>query len=419
MTELKKRSGPQIMSLTDVTIRNAKPKAKPYKLSDDKGLFILIQPSGGKLWRFKYRFNGIEKKLGIGRYPEITLGEARKRRDIARQQIASGIDPAEAKVRERLEAQESAAQTFKRLAEEYITIKMGGEQKAEATISKARWFLSLIDPQIGARPISELKTPEVLAALRVIEARGNHETAKKTRAFASRVFKYAAASGRCDSDPTALLQGALIKRKSKNLAAILDPKAYGAFLRAIDGYDGSFVTQMALLIAPHVFVRPGELRHAEWSEFDFEAKVWRIPEGKMKARRPHAVPLSEQVIGYLDQLAEVTGREGYVFASLRTPKRPMSENTLNAAFRRMGYSGNEVTAHGLRSSASTFLNESCKWHPDAIERALAHGDSDQIRGTYNRGQYWDERVTMMQWWSDHLDMLKNGAEIIPFNRSYG
>lgn len=407
------------MPLTDVTIRNAKPQAKPYKLSDDKGLFLLIQPSGGKLWRFKYRFGGTEKKFTIGRYPEVGLGEARKRRDIARQQVASGIDPAEAKVRQKLEAQESAAQTFKRLAEEYIAVKMVGEGKAEATISKARWFLSLIEPQIGARPISELKTPEVLAALRVIEAKGNYETAKKTRSFVSRVFKFAAGCGRCDSDPTALLTGALIKRKSKNLAAILEPKAYGAFLRAIDGYDGSFITQMALLIAPHVFVRPGELRHAEWSEFDFEAKVWRIPETKMKARRPHAVPLSDQVIGYFEQLAEVTGREGYVFASLRTPQRPMSENTLNAAFRRMGYSGDEVTAHGLRSTASTFLNESGEWHPDAIERALAHGDSDQVRGAYNRGHYWDQRVKMMQWWSDHLDMLKNGAEIIPFKRAFG
>lgn len=407
------------MPLTDVTIRNAKPQSKPYKLSDEKGLFILIQPSGGKLWRFKYRFNGTEKKFGLGRYPEVSLGEARKRRDIARQQVASGIDPAEAKVREKLEAQESAAQTFKRLAEEYITVKMVGEGKAEGTISKARWFLSLIEPQIGARPISELKTPEVLAALRIIEAKGNYETAKKTRSFASRVFKFAAGCGLCDSDPTALLTGALIKRKSKNLAAILDPKAYGAFLRAIDGYEGSFVTQMALLIAPHVFVRPGELRRAEWSEFDFEGKVWRIPAAKMKADRPHAVPLSDQVIAYLDQLAEVTGREGYVFASLRTPQRPMSENTINAAFRRMGYSGDEITAHGLRSSASTFLNESGMWHPDAIERALAHGDSDQVRGAYNRGHYWDQRVKMMQWWSDHLDMLKNGAEIIPFKRAFG
>jgi integrase len=407
------------MSLTDVTIRNAKPTAKPYKLSDDKGLFVLVQPSGGKLWRLKYRFNGTEKKLGLGRYPDVGLGEARKRCDAARQLIALGVDPAIEKQREKQEAQERAIQTFKRVADEYIAVKLVGEQKAEATIRKAEWFLSLIEPQIGAKPISELKATDVLLALRLIEARGNHETAKKTCSFASRVFQFAASSGRCDSDPTALLKGALIKRKSKNLAAILDPKEFGAFLRAIDGYTGGFVTQMALLIAPHIFVRPGELRHAEWDEFDMENRVWRIPAGKMKARRPHAVPLSEQVIGYLDKLAEVTGREGYVFASLRTPKRPMSENTLNAAFRRMGYTGDEVTAHGLRSTASTFLNESGKWHPDAIERALAHGDSDQVRGAYNRGHYWDQRVQMMQWWSDHLDMLKNGAEIIPFKSVFG
>jgi integrase len=247
-----------------------------------------------------------------------------------------------------------------------------------------------------------------------MEAKGRHETVNKCKAFAGRVFRYGVATARCNADPASLIGDALIKPKVKHLAAILDPEAVGAMLRAIEGYTGSQITYYALKIAPHVFVRPGELRHAEWSEFDLEKAIWRIPAAKMKLRRPHAVPLTKQVLGYLDELAELTGREGYVFPSVRTSRRPMSENTLNAAFRRMGFSGDEITAHGLRATASTLLNESSKWNPDAIERALAHGDSDAVRGSYHRGTHWDERVKMADWWSDHLDMLRTGAEILPF-----
>lgn len=400
------------MALTDITIRNAKPRDKPYKLADEKGLYLLVQPTGGKLWRLKYRVLGLEKKLGLGRYPDVSLSDVRAKRDAARKVVAIGHDPAADKQREKASAKENAATTFELVAKEYIANKMQREGKADATLKKARWFLELLTPALGGRPLADITPQDLLAPLKQLENKGNLETAKKCRSFASRVFRYGAATARCASDPAALLLGALISPRATNLAAIIEPRAFGELLRAIDGYTGNFVTLAALQIAPHVFVRPGELRHAEWAEFDLDAAIWRIPAGKMKARRPHAVPLSRQVISYLDALGAVTGRTGYVFASLRTRARPMSENTLNAAFRRMGYTGEELTAHGLRSTASTLLNESGRWNPDAIERALAHGHSDAIRGVYHRGQHWEERVIMAQWWSDHLDVLRRGGDVI-------
>lgn len=239
---------------------------------------------------------------------------------------------------------------------------------------------------------------------------------RKPEVFASRVFRYGVATGRCKTDPATLLSGALVSPKAKHHAAILEPAKLGEFLRAIDGFNGNSVTRYAMKIAPHVFVRPGELRHAEWDEFDLQAAIWNIPAGKMKARRAHSVPLSKQVLGYLHELSELHGQSGYVFPSLYTPTRPMSENTLNVAFRRMGYGKDEVTAHGFRATASTLLNESGKWNPDAIERALAHGDSDAVRGAYQRGSYWQERVKMAAWRSDYLDQLKAGGKIVPFDK---
>lgn len=403
------------MALTDMAIRSAKPKGQPYKLSDEKGLFLLIQPTGGKLWRFKYRVDGadergrpkrIEKKLGLGTYPETTLATARSRCENARKQLAAGVDPGLEKQKEKVAAKVSAANTFGEVAEEYIKTKMETEHKAPASVLKARWFLKLLQTALGRIPISEVEPHLLLAALKRLEANGRYETANKTRAFASRVFRYGVATARCKSDPAALLKGALIAPKVTHHAAILEPDAFGRLLRAIDGYDGSPIVRSALLIAPHVFVRPGELRHAEWSEFDFGESVWRIPASKMKMRSTHAVPLSHQVKGHLERLGALTGRNGYVFPSFRSATRPMSENTLNAAFRRMGYASDEVTAHGLRSTASTLLNESGRWNPDAIERALAHGDSNAVRGAYHRGTHWAERVEMAQWWSDYLDSLQ-------------
>jgi len=414
---VRKESGPQ-MSLTDIEIRNAVRKDKPYKLTDGRGLFLLVQESGGKLWRFKYRVDGlnqagkparVEKKLSLGRYPDVTLARARGLCDEARSQLAAGIDPAAQKALDKVLAKASAANTFAEVADEYIRIKMEAEGKAAATIVKARWFLDQLTSTIGKQPIVNIEPHILLSVLKLLEAKGKHETAKKTLSFASRVFRYGVATARCKSDPAALLKGALIAPKVTHHAAILEPEAFGQLLRAIEGYDGSPIIRSALLIAPHVFVRPGELRHADWNEFDFEESVWRIPADKMKLRRPHAVPLSRQVKEHLVDLAQMTGREGYVFSSFRSNTRPMSENTLNAAFRRMGFTRDEVTAHGLRSTASTLLNESGRWNPDAIERALAHGDSNAVRGAYHRGTHWAERVEMAQWWSDYLDRLQRGS----------
>ena len=396
------------MPLSDVAIRNAKPGPKPIKLSDERGLFLLVQPSGGKLWRLKYRMAGKEKKLSLGRYPDVALKEARERSAEARKQIAAGIDPSEQKRTDRLDATLRAAITFTAVANEYIA-KSEREGRASVTVKKARWLLSLLEPVLGSRPVDEITPVELLAALKKVEDRGNLETARRMRSFASRVFRYAVATARATADPAAALRGALTAPVAKHHAAILDPKGVGALLRAIDGYDGQPMTQFALRLAPHVFVRPGELRRAEWTEIDLAMKVWKIAAAKMKMRQPHLVPLSRQAIEILLQAKSLTGHHRYVFASLYPGDRPMSENTVNAALRRLGYKGDEMTGHGFRAVASTLLNESGKWNPDAIERALAHKAADGVRAAYHRGAHWDERVAMSQWWSDYLDNLR-GAD---------
>lgn len=273
---------------------------------------------------------------------------------------------------------------------------MGGEGRAEGTLLKARWFLDLLKPAIGSMPISDVDPQMMLAPLKKLEARGNRETSNKCRSFASRVFRYGAATGRCATDPTAILKGALLTPQARHYAAILEPEKLGELLRGIDGFECYPVTRLALKIALHIFVRPGEMRHGDWDEIDLDKAIWTIPAGKMKARRTHAGPLSRQVLELFKELKEVSGGTGFMFPAFHTRLRPMSENTINAAFRRMGFSKDEMTAHGFRSTASTMLSESGLWHPDAIERALAHGDSNAIRGTYNRGQYWDERVRIAQ-----------------------
>ncbi len=400
------------MPLTETRLRALKTKDKPYKVADQRGLYVEVTPAGSKLWRFRYRIGKIEKKLSIGSYPEVSLKQARDATYEARQAVASGGDPALEKRKRKIREEFLTAQTFETVAREYIEQFMVQNGRAEATIMKANYFLDQLAPAIGNRPINDIEPFEVLAPLKRLEATGKHETAKKCRSFAGRVFRYGVATTRCKADPTSMLKGAFVTPRATHYAAILEPSELGGLLRAIDDYTGYIVTKSALQIAPHVFVRPGELRHAEWHEFDLIDGVWKIPAGKMKARRPHAVPLSKQVVGYLTDLAELLGYEGYVFPSARSSKRPMSENTLNAAFRRMGFSKEEVTAHGLRATASTLLNECGLWNPDAIERALAHGDSNAVRGIYHRGKHWDERVRMAQWWSDHLDELRAGGKVI-------
>ena len=396
------------MPLTDVAIRNAKPRDKPYKVGDTLGLFLLVQPSGGKLWRVKYRIDGKEKKLAIGIYPQVGLAEARRRRDAARGLVAAGKDPGREKQREKVRSRIQAETTFDAIAAEFCQKRRRDGQKAWAvsTATRSEYLLSLLKGSIGKLPITDIEPADVLIAVRKIERKGQLESARRTLQLAGAVFRYAVATARLPSDPTRDLRGALTAPTVTHYGAIIDPARVGELLRAIDGYEGQPITKLAMQLAPHVFVRPGELRHAEWNEFDLEGALWTIPAGKTKMRKDHLVPLSRQSIAILEDLRTLTGPDGYVFPSIRSRKRPMSDNTINAGLRRLGYSTDEMTAHGFRAMASTLLNESGKWHPDAIERALAHGDADKVRAAYTRGAYWQERVAMAQWWSDHLDQLR-------------
>jgi integrase len=393
------------MALTDLQVKQAIPRDRDWKLSDSGGLYLLVRPNGSKLWRMKYRLHGREKKLAFGRFPEVGLKEARLMRDEARVEIGRGGDPARRKREEKIAAIIRAGDTFEAVTHEYIA-KREAEGLAMATLVKANWLANVLNKSIGHRPIAEITPHEMLTVLKRHEQQGNYEKARRLRSFASRVFRYAVSTLRAEHDPCSPLRGALINPKAKHYAAITDPAELGGLLRAIDAYEGNHTTVFALQVAPHVFVRPGELRHAEWEELDWDAAVWRIPAGKMKSRRPHAVPLSRQVRDLLSRLRDLNGGSRYVFRSLASRDRPMSENTVNAALRRMGYSGDEMTAHGLRATASTLLNESGLWSHDAIERALAHQDQDAVRGIYHRGQHWEERVRMAQWWSDYLDELR-------------
>ena len=393
------------MPLTDTAIRNAKHGVKPIKLADERGLFLLLQPSGGKLWRLKYRFGGKEQKLSLGQYPDIGLKEARRRRDVARTQIAEGVDPSAVRRADALSAKIGAAITFQSVGEEYLE-KAAREGREAVTIKKSLWLLTLLSQRIGARPINEISPAELLVALKTVEAKGHYETARRMRSLAGRIFRYAVATSRANGDPTIMLRGALIAPKTTHHSAILDSDKVGDLLRAIDGYEGQPLTCIAIKITPHVFVRPGELRRAEWKEFDFDARVWTIPAEKMKMREPHRVPLSSQVLELLRDARILSGSQQYVFSSLYPGTRPMSENTVNAALRRLGYTGSEMTAHGFRAMASTLLNESGMWPADVIERALGHRDTNAVRAAYHRGAHWKDRIAMATWWSDYLDDLK-------------
>lgn len=399
------------MALTDTAIRNAKHGPKPKKLGDERGLFLLLQPSGGKLWRLKYRYLGKEKKLSLGIYPDVPLKVARQRRDEARALLANGADPASVKFDLEAKAKVAAANTFKSIADEYID-KSVREGLAAVTIGKTRWLLSLMESDLGKRPITEITPADLLGTLQKVEAKGHLETARRMRSLAGRIFRYAVATSRATADPSALLRGALVAPKVKHHAAILESQAVGGLLRAIDGYSGQPLTCLALKLTPHVFVRPGELRRAEWQEFNLDKAIWTIPADKMKMRDPHVVPLSKQALKLLEAAKVLSKGQRYVFSSLYPGDRPMSENTINAALRRLGYSETEMTAHGFRSTASTLLNESRKWSEDAIERALAHKDGNSVRGAYHRGAHWAERVEMAQWWSDYLDILRTDAQSV-------
>ncbi|MDZ4202793.1 MAG: integrase arm-type DNA-binding domain-containing protein [Gallionella sp.] len=399
------------MPLTDTAIKNAKPGAKPIKLSDEKGLFLLLSPVGGKWWRLKYRFGGKEKLLSMGTYPEVSLKEARQRRDDARKLLADGVDPGENRKAVKASITERAGNSFEVIAREWYAKNSPSWAENHGTRILQRFERDLF-PWIGGRPIAGITAPELLAVLRRIEDRGAVETAHRAHQNCGQVFRYAIATGRAERDPSPDLKGALPPVKQTHHAAITDPKAIGALLRAIDDYQGQFVTKCALRLAPLVFVRPGELRKAEWVEFDLDKSEWNIPAERMKMREPHLVPLSTQAVTILRDLHALTGAGKYVFPGARTNGRPMSDNAILAALRRMGFAKDEMSGHGFRAMARTILDEVLQVRPDYIEHQLAHAVRDPNGRAYNRTAHLVERRKMMQLWADYLDKQKAGAEII-------
>lgn len=401
----------RIIPLTDLKVQKAKPQDKPLSLFDGGGLYLLVTPSGGKLWRFKYRFNKKEKKIAFGTYPEISLMDARQRRDDARKLLANNVDPGAVRKAQK-QAKVEDTETFEVIAREWFNKFKHTWKESHSSRVLSRLEQNVF-PHIGKKPIAQIKAPELLSVLRRLEARGILHSAHIIRGICGQIFRYAVATGRAERDPSADLRGALPPVKTINRAAITDPVKVGELLRAIDCYKGSFVVQCALKFAPLTFVRPGELRHAEWTEIDFEKTEWNIPAEKMKIKVPHLVPLSKQAIEILTEIKKLTGEGRYVFPG-RTSARPMSDNAILAALRNMGYEKSEMSGHGFRAMARTILDEVLQVRPDLIEHQLAHAVRDPLGRAYNRTQHLNERKKMMQTWADYLDGLRAGAKVIPF-----
>ena len=393
------------MKLTDTALRVVKPTDKPQKLFDGNGLFLFILPSGTKSWRLKYRFHGKEKLLTLGLYPQTSLKEARILSADAKKNLSGGIDPGEVK---KLSQKTEEKASVEAVAREWYTKQLPtwSKRHSEDVIERLE---KNIFPFIGSRPLAEITPPELLSVLRRIEARGAIETAHRVRGICSLFFRYAIVAGYGERDPAADLRGAITSRVSKPRAAITDPKEVGALLRAIDGFAGTFIVKCALQLLSLTFCRPGEVRTAEWSEFDLKVNLWRIPGHKMKMRQDHLVPLSRQTLEVLEQTRQVTGAGQFLFPSIRTIERPISDMTLVAGLRRMGFAKDEMCAHGFRAMASTLLNEQ-GYPADVIEKQLAHSPRDKIRGVYNRAEYLPERRKMIQEWADYLDGLKTAKE---------
>ncbi|MBR8070068.1 integrase arm-type DNA-binding domain-containing protein [Burkholderia cenocepacia] len=409
------------MPLTDTTIRNTKPAEKPVKLFDGGGLFLLVTPAGQRYWRLKYRAAGKEKLLALGVYPEVTLATARRKRDEAREKLAAGIDPSEAKKAEKRTVRLNAENSFEAVAREW-------HAKYALTWSESHGSRILrrleVDafPWIGGKPIADLAPPDVLDALRRVEKRGALETAHRLHANISQVCRYAVATGRAQRDVTADLRGALPPVQQEHMAALTDPKQVAELLRAIDGYQGTFPVICALRLAPLLFQRPGELRAAEWAELDLDARIWEIPSDRMKRTKQgkasggaHIVPLSSQAVAVLRELHALTGNGRFLFPSVRTKDRPMSDNTINGALRRLGYDGDTMTGHGFRAMARTILDEVLGLPAAIIEAQLAHAVKDPLGRAYNRTAHLPQRREMMQQWADYLDRLKAGANVIEIN----
>lgn len=401
-------------ALNDIAVRKAKPDGKPYKLSDGRGLYLLVTDTG-KYWRLDYRFDAKRKTLALGCYPDVTLSKARERRDEARQHLAGGIDPGAIRKAQKQAAGERRANSFEVIAREWH-----GKQESIWASSHGEKIARLLErdifPWLGDRPIRDIAASELLTTLRRIESRGALETAHRALQTCGQVFRYAIANGRAERDISSDLKGALSTAKTKHHAAITEPKEIGGLLRAIEGYRGSFVMQCALRLAPLVFVRPGELRQAEWAEFDLEAALWTIPAERMKMNESLLVPLAKQTVAILEDLRALTGSGHYLFPSPRTDKRPMSNNGVLSALRRMGYGKDEMTGHGFRAMARTVLDEVLHVRPDIIEQQLAHAVKDPNGRAYNRTKHLEERRRMMQVWADWLDQQKAGAQVLPFRK---
>jgi len=401
--------------LTEIQIRRAKATDKPRKLSDGGGLYLLIKPNGtphgAKYWRLKYRVGAVEKLIAFGVHPEVSLAEARVRRDEARALLRDGKDPS-AERRAARAAAEIRGETFGAIAAEWMQRQRGA--MAAATFEKAQWMLGQA-ATLNARPIREITAPDVLSVLRAVELGGRHETTHRVKGRIGQVMRYAVATGRAERDVTADLRGALTAPTTRNHPAITDPAKVGELLRAIEGFSGQPATHAALRLAPYLFQRPGNVRAMEWAELDLGGAEWRIPAEKMKMGEAHVVPLAKQAVAILKDIQAITGGGRYCFPSNRGRGRPLRDNTLNAALRRLGFDKDTMTAHGFRAMASSLLNEQ-GWSPDVIERQLAHAERNKVRAAYNRAQYMAERRKMMQAWADYLDTLREGAQVIPFKR---
>lgn len=400
------------MPLTDTAIRNAKPGAKPAKLFDERGLFLIVTPAGGKWWRFRYKFDNKEKLLSLGVYPDVGLKDARERRDAARKLLADSIDPGENRKAQKATKQDRAANSFEVVAREWYAKQAPNwaEHHGDRII---RRFERDIFPWIGGKPIADVNAPELLAVVQRIENRGALETAHRALGNCGQVFRYAVATGRAVRDPSGDLRGALPPVKEEHFAAVTEPKQAAELLRTLDGYQGSFTVACALRLAPLVFVRPGELRNAEWAHIDLEAAEWRYT--VTKTDTAHIVPLATQAVATLRELHALTGTGRFVFPGARSNGRPMSDNAILAAMRRMGIGKDEMSGHGFRAMARTILDEVLGVRPDLIEHQLAHAVKDPNGRAYNRTAHLPERRKMMQQWADYLDKLKAGAEIIPIH----
>lgn len=409
------------MPLSDVLIKNAKPGPKAQRLFDGGGLYLEVAPSGGKWWRLKYRHDGKEKRLSLGTYPDTSLKDARERRDQARRDLAAGIDPGVKRKAEKETRAVLAANTFEAVAREWHqAVHVAKVSEGHAARNLLRLEQDAF-PWLGSIPIADITAPKLLEALRRVEARGAIETAHRVRQVCGQVFRYGIATGRCERDPAADLRDALQPVIVTHHAAIIDPKQVGALLRAFDDYQGLPTTRAALKLAPLVFLRPGELRQAEWAEFDLDAAMWTIPAARMKRTKqqklsgaPHLVPLSSQAVAILHDLEPLTGRGRFVFPSPRGATRPMSENGVLSALRRMGFSKEEMSGHGFRAMARTLMSERLGIPEAVIEAQLAHAVKDSLGRAYNRTEFVEQRRSMMQMWADYLDSLRQGGQVIPF-----